>query len=891
MRFAEGAHLRYHAEDHLQKIEDVLKIDPAKAFTDTQSLQANLGYTLKTYWFQISLQNSGQTEEAVIFEVAYPRLEILELYALDSRNEVVAQFITGTDQPFWQRPINHSNFAFPLHLAAGERLSLYLKTHTHNPLRFPVQVWETEEFRAAQQSQMLIQGLYYGAIAIMVIYNMFVFFGTGNRSYIYYCLFVVSTATYLATDDGLLLHYVFNSTGVWNDKVSCLAILGANIFGIFFAANFLRLKESDKFIYYHIRWIISVLTLSISVTFIFPHNIAGIFYTLLSTLVSGLLVTIIIRGFWRRQREAYFYAAAWGSLLVGTVVYGMLSLGLIDSNFFTERGLKLGSLVEVTILSFALADRLNQLKKSVSLSNFKLKDMNDNLEAIVTEKTQEVRSLLDHIPQGVFSIEENLKISKQYSAHLPELLGTDHIAGCSFQELILDHTPLLADEKDRITQTLNALVGEDEISFEANGENLPKELMYHDESRKQKNFSLTWNIEANSRGIITRILVTVLDITLAKSLEREVERQQSEMHLVKELIDCGAGKFAQFLGTVKPLLEESERLIDLKELNADSVKILFVNAHTAKGAARTLGLSMLANSLHEAEHSYSQAIQNPQLIDLQQMKSEMSSVLSSFDRYKKANSETLGRKDDLRYIQVDKHFLAQHCQLMLNLQLGRKSSNKDLIESKAKESIDHLIKIVFQRLPSIIEDCFTQTSRIAKDLGKPVPKLDIQVVDMLIPQQIEDVLRKVAVHLIRNAMDHGIEGSEERVLAAKSPIGKISVEAIANDNQLQISIKDDGRGLAIGKLRERGIKSGKLNSGAPLDMIAHALFEMGVSTAQSVSHISGRGVGMDAVKRFVEEAGGCIKIVLGEKMPSADDYYAFQTVISFPLSDLVLLKA
>ncbi len=162
------------------------------------------------------------------------------------------------------------------------------------------------------------------------------------------------------------------------------------------------------------------------------------------------------------------------------------------------------------------------------------------------------------------------------------------------------------------------------------------------------------------------------------------------------------------------------------------------------------------------------------------------------------------------------------------------------------------IETVFNRFPRMVR-------MLAKDLGK---KIDLQItgedteVDKIVIDEIGDPL----VHLIRNAIDHGIETVEQRRDAGKNETGTIKLEAFHSGNHVVIQITDDGNGIHKGKVLEKAIKNGvvteseanKLTDREVFDLI----FQPGFSTAEVVSDLSGRGVGLDVVKHTIHSLGG-----------------------------------
>ena len=115
-------------------------------------------------------------------------------------------------------------------------------------------------------------------------------------------------------------------------------------------------------------------------------------------------------------------------------------------------------------------------------------------------------------------------------------------------------------------------------------------------------------------------------------------------------------------------------------------------------------------------------------------------------------------------------------------------------------------------------------------------------------------------HILKNSLDHGIEADEIRLRKGKPESGKITIEATKTDNELILVIEDDGQGLNLGHLEQIGLEEKVIDEGASDEQIASVIFHSGVTTKEHVTDISGRGVGMDAVKSFLENKGGSIEI-------------------------------
>jgi two-component system chemotaxis sensor kinase CheA len=184
------------------------------------------------------------------------------------------------------------------------------------------------------------------------------------------------------------------------------------------------------------------------------------------------------------------------------------------------------------------------------------------------------------------------------------------------------------------------------------------------------------------------------------------------------------------------------------------------------------------------------------------------------------------------------------------------------------------ISFVFSRFPRVVRD-------MAGKLGKQIELKTLgegTELDKGLIEKIADPL----THLIRNSLDHGIEMPEKRVAAGKSPTGTITLNAFHQGGNIVIEVADDGGGLSrsriLAKAKERGMN---VSDDMPDSAVWMLIYEAGFSTAEVVTDVSGRGVGMDVVRRNIAELGGRVE------MDSAEGY-GTRTTIRLPLTLAIL---
>ena len=231
-----------------------------------------------------------------------------------------------------------------------------------------------------------------------------------------------------------------------------------------------------------------------------------------------------------------------------------------------------------------------------------------------------------------------------------------------------------------------------------------------------------------------------------------------------------------------------------------------------------------------------------------------------------------------RTIRLSVELLDRVMSTVSDMVLARNELARRLRESENDVHVDG----AFERLSSIIaemrdaitrtrmqriENLFVGLPRMVRDLSAELGKqvlVDIEGGDVELDREMIEMIRDPLTHIIRNAVDHGIEKPAERLKAGKREIAILSVSARQSGNQILIDIHDDGRGIDGKKLVEKAISGGLVSKDdaaqlSPREQLA-LIFEAGLSTAKEVTAISGRGVGMDVVRSNIERIGGIVEV-------------------------------
>ena len=314
------------------------------------------------------------------------------------------------------------------------------------------------------------------------------------------------------------------------------------------------------------------------------------------------------------------------------------------------------------------------------------------------------------------------------------------------------------------------------------------------------------------------------------------------------------------------MLGENRKLIEETETpTAETIAVLFRNMHTLKGNSRVHALSQIVDSAHLAEEAYGvlrkASRDEPEALgdglwNRESLLEDLSRVESDLARYQRITEEKLGNvsapggEREAAFVKEAKVIL------------GRQATSHEELLAMRRQLVDHLTRMDTEELEEILEDILSSVKTLAEDLGKPVPEIHVDGHGYGFSHETASCFRNVFTHLVRNSMDHGIESPDVRSASGKREAGEIHVEVVEDHGCPTIHLWDDGAGLNLKALEDKARESGIIKGEEhPADQsIADTIFSAGVSTAETLTDVSGRGVGMDAVSAELQKMGSKIKI-------------------------------
>jgi HPt (histidine-containing phosphotransfer) domain-containing protein len=519
-------------------------------------------------------------------------------------------------------------------------------------------------------------------------------------------------------------------------------------------------------------------------------------------------------------------------------------------------------------------------------------EQNRTLEQRVTErtaqlsqKTSDINAMLQNMQLGVCTVVTGNRIHPEYSRHLETIFGAGGLGGKDVSESLFRQSTLGVDAKDQMAVALGSIVGEDAMMFDLNGHLLPREMQIALDDGARKTLQLEWSPIVNPEtNLIDKVLLIAQDVTHLRELERSSAHQKEELEIVSRIIRVPVGKFNEVMQSAQRYLAENRRvLMQATDRDQCDVSALFRNMHTVKGNARTYEFTHITNAAHQAEQSYDRLRKDQQAEwRPDQLLAELATVEAAISLYNRVNEETLGRNGRASDLFTDRGMFVSHEQITSVRSICDSLSARytDPQMTDLRNAVDKLGMVTLTRLVSSSLDAM---SSLANELKKPMPAVDISNGEVAFNVRFSEALKSSLMHIIRNCLDHGIESPEERARASKPKQGTLRFACERKNSSIELRISDDGRGLALHKLHEKAAAAGlfdKERTPTPQEL-AEVVFRSGLTTAEQVTQVSGRGVGMEAVRTFLKEQNATIAIALkdaGDK----PGYTPFEFVISVP---------
>ncbi len=392
-------------------------------FIHSQVVNPNLGLSRHNTWVRFEVKNESRRSRFLL-NVAYPLLDDVELYQVDPMGRLNSIAHLGSFKKFADRIYKHPNYVFDVYVRPFESKEYYLRVRSAEQIILPLSLGVQEHVWQEIRVTDILLGLYLGVVLIMALYNFFLFLSVRDYSYLHYVIYVVFLGLTQCGMAGFNFQFLWPNNPMWEEISVILFACISGIAVLFFADHFLNLKKNSRLS----RLALFGLFLLFATAFI--TTIAGVerlgfqIMQLATTLEAVTLFAVSMYLLLKRYRPAVYFFMAWAILLIGALIFLLKDYGVLPYTTFTSNSFRLASIIEMALLSFALAARINILKKekdasqarelAILLENERLvREQNILLEQKVDERTQELTA-------SNVSLQETLLHLKETQSQLVE---------------------------------------------------------------------------------------------------------------------------------------------------------------------------------------------------------------------------------------------------------------------------------------------------------------------------------------------------------------------------------------------------------------------------------------------------------------------------------------
>jgi signal transduction histidine kinase len=380
----------------------------------------NLGLTPVSTWLRFTVANKTNGPR-LLLDVAYPILDEVELFTPDGKGSYYS-ILMGEVKPFSHRRYDHPDYIFDLNIPQGGSKTYYMRVKSAEQVILPISVNEPTSLWQFLSRENVLSGLFIGAIIIMFLYNLFIFFSVRDKSYLYYVIYVASVGLTQIGIKGFTFQYLWGNSPAFELKsvviFACVGAIAALLFTKIFLDTPLRARRFDKVL----TGIIVLLSIALLLTLIGKIQVGFQLMQVSTTLFAFSLIIVSAIVMYYGYRPARFVFLSWSILLVGAIIFALKDNGVLPYNIFTSYSMQAASIIEMALLSFGLADRINILKRekeasqaealSIAKENERIiREQNVILELKVNERTHELNESLEDLKQAQSQLVESEKMA------------------------------------------------------------------------------------------------------------------------------------------------------------------------------------------------------------------------------------------------------------------------------------------------------------------------------------------------------------------------------------------------------------------------------------------------------------------------------------------------
>ncbi|TDO24419.1 sensor histidine kinase [Pedobacter duraquae] len=388
----------------------------SNAYKAIETAVPNLGISKAAYWIKIRVRNNTKDPQ-LILQIPLPTLDFVDFYQFDQQDKLVDVEYIGDRRPYYNRRFDNPFSTFRFNVNPNQETTLLLRIQGSEQLQVPLTLCQSKIIMNSNADSFLIFGIFVGVFVAMFVYNLFLFISTKDNTYLYYIINIFFIGLLQANFQGFPFKYLWPHNVLLSTYAVYILTPLAALTGLQFMKKFLHTSEYLPKLHKYLN------IFYIPYAFAFIQLLLGNLnqsYQLLQVAAITIALTMLVTAYLiskKGYRSAKFFIVAWSVFLLGLCIFVLKDYNILPYNTITFNMMPFGSALEVTLLSFALADRINTLKKEKEASqadalrilteNEKLvREQNIVLEKNVKERTEELVNANDSLSHALDNLKE-----------------------------------------------------------------------------------------------------------------------------------------------------------------------------------------------------------------------------------------------------------------------------------------------------------------------------------------------------------------------------------------------------------------------------------------------------------------------------------------------------
>jgi signal transduction histidine kinase len=388
------------------------EITDSDAFVKSKVPVPNLQLSRSDFWIKFSIQNESDQEELILL-LEYPMLSICEFYSI-SEGKV---YSLSYNEKFSQRKYKNQNFLFDINLAKGATETYFLRVKSSEQMMLPLIIGTPKLMAERLSGNDLVWGMFIGLILVMVVYNLFIYISVKDPSYLYYVAYSLLIGLTQVTLSGFTYRFILFDYPSLN-HMGIIVFPGlAGIIGNLFMMNFLQTKENTPKL--HKAIYVSILIYGTAVVLRLIGLDQASYRTIDIAAITTVLITftVTISLSLKGYRPAILFLLAFSMFFTGLLLFVLRNLGIVPYNDLTNYTKEGGIALDVVLLAFALADKINTFKREKEKSQEEtllvlqendriVREQNIFLETKVNERTHELSQANTELSQTLIELKD-----------------------------------------------------------------------------------------------------------------------------------------------------------------------------------------------------------------------------------------------------------------------------------------------------------------------------------------------------------------------------------------------------------------------------------------------------------------------------------------------------